>query len=161
MGWSDNVWCSADRWVKVEEMLKSIKKAVPSDRWIELKYKQLITSPENELKRICGFIQTQYSNSTLTYHETSTYDKPRADLAYKWESVLSKYETRLIESRALTALLDIGYKQSCLPHMRLSQTFRQILMIEDKVVRICFQVRRYGFMLYALLFVARKLNLEQ
>ena len=161
MGWSGNVWCGADRWVKAEEALENVKKVVLADRWIELKYERLISNPEEELKKICGFIAVPYSSDRLTYYKTSTFDKPMPELAYRWKRTLSKFEIRLVESRALTALLDRGYEQSGLPHMRLSLAYRQILLAENKIAVIYSGIRIYGFMLYALLFVTRKLRLKK
>lgn len=51
--------------------------ALGDDRYIELQYESLIEKPEAELRRLCSFLDIEYSNAMLEYHRRAGTWSPR------------------------------------------------------------------------------------
>ncbi|MEO0949377.1 MAG: sulfotransferase, partial [Cyanobacteria bacterium J06641_5] len=83
MKWAGNIWRGADRWIRAENLWAKMSRSLPQERYIELRYEDLITQPEATLARICEFVGTTYSPTMLTYPEDSTYFAPNQDLIFQ------------------------------------------------------------------------------
>jgi hypothetical protein len=46
-----------------------LRAALPADRWLDLSYERLATSPEVELRRVCAFVGVPYEPGMLAYRE--------------------------------------------------------------------------------------------
>ena len=56
-------------WKFVYERLGKLRYKIGLDRFIEVKYEDLVSNPEVELKKICAFLNTPYNEKMLTYDE--------------------------------------------------------------------------------------------
>ena len=90
MGWAGNVYYGVDHWIETEKSWKRLQKKIAPEQFLELRFEELILSPEIILQRICEFIGVPYSGSMLNYADNSTYSKPDPSLVYQWKKTLSK-----------------------------------------------------------------------
>ncbi|MEO5861605.1 MAG: sulfotransferase, partial [Burkholderiales bacterium] len=61
--------------------------ALLGPNYFELRYEELVTAPEQHLRRICEFLDLQYDPRMLSYHETATNEMPQASLDWHRNSV--------------------------------------------------------------------------
>jgi sulfotransferase family protein len=56
-------------WQNTYHRLNRYKKETDSSRFLEIKYEDLVSNPEMELKKICSFIEIPYNSTMLNYNE--------------------------------------------------------------------------------------------
>ncbi|MBP8033101.1 MAG: sulfotransferase [Bacteroidia bacterium] len=64
-----NIATLAHAWIYHNEKVESIKKNIPN-KFLLLKYEDLISQPIKEMERICDFLKIEYHSSVLEYHLT-------------------------------------------------------------------------------------------
>ena len=103
--------------------------ALLGPNYFELRYEELVTAPEQHLRRICEFLDLQYDPRMLSYHETATNEMPQASLdwhrnsvrapdsslIYAWKKDMPKADRIIFEQIASDALETFGYEQENLP----------------------------------------------
>jgi hypothetical protein len=78
---------------------------------------------------------------------------------YQWRKKLSEEELRLAEARIGEMLLERGYELSGLPPAQVSGALQRRLLVQDKIARMRFRIRRYGLPLVGIDFLLRRLGL--
>src|ERR1700741_3834466 len=66
---STDYYSIARSWKNTYTKLQQLKDKIGADRFIEIKYEDLVSNPENELQKICSFIGIPYNSIMLDYHE--------------------------------------------------------------------------------------------
>lgn len=161
MGWAGNVWHGAERWIVAEELWEHLQARLPGERRLEVRYEDLIEAPEAELDRIARFVGQRFSASMLAYAENSTYERPDPSLKGQWKRKLRADELALLEARIGPLLRARGYEASGVPAADVSLGRRCALAVQDKVFRVRFRGRRYGYRLLVKLKLARLLGLKE
>lgn len=160
MGWAGNFWTGAERWIDAEQLWEKVKEILPTDRYLEVTYEQLITNPENTLADVCKFIGVNYDQAMMKYAETTTYDKPDASLIYQWKRKMSARDIQLVESRLGDMLTQRGYALSGLQALTVTPWMQRQLLIQDRWERAQARVRVYGLGLCVSNFISRRLKLK-
>lgn len=160
MGWSGNVWYGCDRWLEAEILWDKLKNKISPDRYIEIRYEDLIKDPVKILTFVCNFMELDYHEQMLNYDENTTYSTPDPKLIQQWKKKLSDLEIQLVESKVGFLLVDRGYELSNLPYINPDQFQRQQLKIEDWLYRVKFRLNRLGLSLFIADFLSRKLGLN-
>ncbi len=153
MGWVGNTYYGADYWIDVENHWNKAVKKYPSISALEVRYEQLVSNPEEELKRICDFVGLEYDSSMLALEESSTYSKPSSKYANQWKRKLSAKEIKWVEAKARTLMLEKGYEESSDKGSKIGFIEKAILFINNRSYRILFNIRRWGgwnWLLYVL-----------
>ena len=117
------------------------------DQYIEIYFEDLITDPKSVLKGICEFCGVPYADSMLNYHENSTYDKPDVSLIYQWKKKLTRNEVLQIESKVGEVLEILKYEPSNYGRFSISSLQKAYLNVQNKLYKLKFSIRRYGFSL--------------
>ena len=157
MGWAGNVWHGIDRWIEAEDHWDRVQQGLSADRWIHVRYEDLISNPEEVLARVCGFIGIAYSADMLNYHEHTTYERPDPSLLNQWRKKLTEREIRQVEARIGDRLVAKGYEKSGLPKLDVSARERTWLRAQDWRLRKAFAIRRFGWRLVLTTAIARRL----
>lgn len=112
----------ANRWKKYLEKIDEVKQIVPSDRFLEIRYEDLLLDIESKSKEICAFIGEDYSPKMLEFYKSKipyptdkqnneNLSKPLdANNKEKWRHLLCDKDLRIIESVAGDYLQKYGYK---------------------------------------------------
>lgn len=161
MGWAGNVWTGSERWVEAEECWDALKQRHlndrPNDRYVEIRYEDLIANPETVLTKLANFLGVEYDPAMLEYHKDTTYEQPDSQFLNQWRRKLSDREIQLIESRVGALLTERGYTASGLPAIQLTDRETQALKLQDWWARANFRLERYGAPLFVLNYVTSRL----
>lgn len=160
MGWAGNVWYGVEEWVKVEKLWDKLKTKLTFDRYIEIKYEDLITNPTATLTKICQFIGLPYDDAMLTYDQDTTYSLPDPKLIKQWQKKSSSEEIQLVESKVKDLLSSRGYELSGLPTLEITPMMRQKLKFQNWWFKLQFRINYFGLSLVVSDYFSRKLDLK-
>jgi len=160
MGWAGNVYYGVDHWVDTEKSWKRLQKKIAPEQFLELRFEELILSPEIVLQGVCEFIGVPYFDSMLNYADNSTYSKPDPSLVYQWKKKLSKREIQYVELKAHDLMETLGYALSEYPLATIGLFEKIELKISNKLFRLKFSIKRYGLMLVLTRRLSRLLKLK-
>jgi hypothetical protein len=157
MGWVGNVWYGAEYWLQPVARWQQLRDTLPRDRWLQVRFEDLIQDPSGELTRICHFLGVEYSPAMLEYANDSTYDLPDPGLVNQWQQKLSAHEIQWVESVCHGAMHQFGYEPvspSLAPPGPLTSLR---LATQHRLSRIQRNIQRYGLPLYARWQIAKRL----
>lgn len=115
---------AADWWGKYVMVGRRMGAILGKDRYIEVKYENLVLDPENELKIICSFLGEEYSPEMLTYYNksdqaipeskrTQHYNysaKPDVSRVYAWKRETYRYDALIFNRHSGGMLKELGYE---------------------------------------------------
>lgn len=147
MGWAGNVWHGVKPWLDTEEDWREFKVGIDSSRVIDIRFEDVVASPEKTLQRLCEFLEVPFAESMLDVDTRSTYKRPDATVASKWRNrsgALESGEVELIEARVGPLLSDLGYMPEYQNPRGPSAVGRIRLSTKDRLGRLRFNADRYG-----------------
>ena len=156
MGWAGNMYTAADYWLHVEEEWDRLRRMVSPDRYIDVRYEELVKEPEATLERICEFLGLPYDSAMLDYPDDTTYAYPSPHTIGNWKKSLAPEAIRLGEARIGDKLIELGYSLSGLERMTIGPATEKALWRQDRWYRRTFRRRRYGSFLYFGHFLTRR-----
>jgi hypothetical protein len=161
MGWSGNMWSAMEGWMTAELDWQNLRAALPEDRWIEIRYKDLVSEPVQTLTRICGFVGAEFDEAMFEYVRIpgTTYKLPDPGLAEQWKSKQSQKEIRQAEARAGDLLRARGYELSGLPPLEITPAMERHLRLQNRMVRLKHRINEFGWPLTVGESVSRRLRL--
>jgi len=148
MGWASNVYYGVDHWVETEISWKQLQQKISPEQFFEIRFEDLILSPEEKLKLLCDFMSVAYSAEMLSYADHSTYSKPDPSLVRQWKTKLTTREIQHVEFKAKPLMQELGYALSGQAVVDVGFFEHLQLKISNKVFRLMFSIKRYGFGLY-------------
>lgn len=160
MGWAGNVWKGVDKWIEAENLWNNTKLNLSKNRYIEVTFENLITKPEETLNYICEFIGVQYNTKMLSYPNSTTYSSPDPKLTYQWKLKLKPEEIQLVESKAHNIMHRRGYIINSSNLKQPTYSKKIVLVVHDKLFRILYRIKTYGFILVIKYFFARRLGFK-
>ncbi len=100
-----------------------------SDRWLEIRYEDLVLDPERVLKQICTFLGLAFDPAMLAYHERASeligglrhtthvqgVRRPPTLGLRDWRTTMPTRQVQLFEALAGDLLDELGYERSSLP----------------------------------------------
>ena len=115
----------ARRWRRVVERHHELEKTLSSERYMMLRYEDLVTAPEASLRRVCGFLGETFEDAMLRF-----YERPAAEIGFDpseswklatlkpldpgrldaWREALSSQQIDLVECAAGRELSALGYE---------------------------------------------------
>ncbi len=161
MGWSGNMWSAIEGWMTAELEWQELRAALPEDRWIEIRYRDLVRDPVQTLTRICEFLGTEFDEAMFEYVRIpgTTYQLPDPALAEQWKSKQSQKEIRQAEARAGALLSARGYELSGLPPLEVTPAMERQLRLQNRMMRLKYRIREFGWPLTVGETVSRRLRL--
>jgi hypothetical protein len=157
MGWAGNSYYGVNCWLDAEESWDEA--GFPVDQVLTLWFEALMSDLEAELGRVCDFLGVPFTPTMLDYHRTSTYDPPDPKIAQAWKRKATQHEIALIESRVGPLMETRGYARNGPPYVPTGPE-RLSLAVGNRLRRWHFNIRRYGFTLFASTHAARVLGLR-
>ena len=159
-GWAGNVYQAAEFWINAEGCWDALLPHLDSDQFVELHYEHLVTRPQSELARLCGFIGVEFDPSMLEYQKTARqYPPPDPKLASRWKSKMAPRDVALVESRAGHLLGRRGYQPSGVPPVRVGAARRALLLGDARARLLGSRISRYGARVVFLDVFGRRLGL--
>ncbi|MBN7797437.1 sulfotransferase family protein [Parahaliea mediterranea] len=97
---------------------------LPADRFMELRYEDLVLEPEQQLRRICQFLNVPFDPGMLDYHRSADKAVPRESLQWHrnsvsrpnvekvlaWKTTMRRSDRVIFEQIAGDALASFGYE---------------------------------------------------
>lgn len=148
MGWAGNVYFGVEHWIQAENSWKRLQKKISREQTMEIKFEDLISSPDIVLQLVCNFIGVSYSDKMLDYLENSTYSKPDPSLICQWKNKLSSREIEHVEYRAHDLMKHLNYDLSNTVIVPVGMREKIYLKVTNKFFKINFAIKRYGVMLF-------------
>lgn len=160
MGWAGNVYYGVDHWIETETSWRCLQEKVSPEQYLEVKFEELILSPQTVLQHVCDFIEVPYLESMLNYANNSTYSAPDPSLVYQWKKKLSQREVQYVESKAHELMNTLGYELSEYPLAAIGFIEKIRLMVVNKLFKLKFSINRYGLILVLKHRLSRFLKLD-
>ena len=85
---------------------------VSPDRYIEVRYEDLVTELRATLEQICEFLELRYDSAMLDYPNDTTYSTPSPSSIGQWRRKLTPNAIRLAEAHIGEKLTELGYELS-------------------------------------------------
>ena len=115
----------ARRWRRVADRHLELERTLSPDRYMMLRYEDLVTHPEENLRRVCAFLGESFEPAMLRY-----YERPAGELGFDpseswklgtlqpldperldaWKGALEPEQVDLIERAAASHLESLGYE---------------------------------------------------
>lgn len=161
MGWAGSPYHGIAGWLHSEKLWDHLREKLTPDRWTDIQYEQLVASPEQELTRICEFLEVEYDDVMLDYHKGTTYDVLDPAMTYQWRKRMSEKDLRLVETMLGERLGQLGYEHSGLPPLHPSAFQKRMLAIQNRIRKWRWGVKRYGLGLMLKHGLAKRLGMER
>lgn len=161
MGWAGNVWVASERWLHAEQLWSRLAARLPRERYVELRYEDLIRDPQGELTRLCEFMGERFDARMFDYAKTSTYELPDPKLIDQWRKKLSDEEVALVENRVGELLAARGYKPSGRPALVVDAARAAELEAQSRAWCRRFRRQRYGVPLWLAAKISRHLPFQR
>lgn len=146
MGWSGNSYVGVHHWIKTERGWDEAQ--IPENRVLTLSFESLMANIEEELTRVCAFIGTDFDPGMLDYHLVTSYGPPDPKISQQWKNKSTPRQIARIEGQLGDLLVAKGYAPAGDP-VYPGVLERTALEFENRVKRWRFNIRRYGFALFA------------
>jgi hypothetical protein len=116
---------AAEWWDKFVLLGRRMGQMLPQDQYTEIKYEDLVLNTEKELKRLCEFLDEEYSELMLNYHQSSSKaipagrsyhynstEPPKQSRVFAWKNEMSKLDAEIFNNYAHLTLDEFNYEQS-------------------------------------------------
>jgi hypothetical protein len=160
MGWAGNVWKAAGIWIDAENSWNRLTELTEPAQRIETSYEEMVLDTKTQLTRICKFLGDEYDPKMLQYDRDSTYSLPDPQPIQQWRRKLSPRQISMLESRIGVMLQNRGYELSGIKTRLVGKGMRGWLCTQDFVARHVHRMKRYGFKLWAIELLARRMGFE-
>lgn len=161
MGWAGNVWLGLDKWMEAEQSWAKFQAQIAPERRMEITYENLISTPKQELSRICDFLGVSYSPAMMDYVKETNYSTPDARYIAQWRRKLTNSQIQLVEGRIASMLTERGYELSGLPIIDVGSLHKLYLKVDSWWKCTQFRLKRNGLPLFIADYLSRKLELIQ
>ena len=148
LGWHGHAYFGVDRWLEAHRQWGRLAKQIPASAQITVRFEDLVTAPERELRRCCDLLGVAFEPAMLRFDTQSVYDQPDATLIEQWKRKLDARTIGLIEGRLGSALEEAGYAPSGHPVVRPGRLELAKLRRIDRWGRMRYQQRRFGARLW-------------
>jgi Sulfotransferase family len=160
-GWAGSLYQAGEFWLEAERSWDALAPHLGPGRAIEVRYEELVVTPEHELARICAFIGVDYSEAMLDYpQDARQYPPPDPSLALQWRTKLTPREIAVVELRTGPLMVERGYAASGHPPVRIGRLGHHALLGRARLQRLRTRVGRYGPRLVAEDVAGRRLGLR-
>lgn len=161
IGWAGHLWHAAEWWVEAEMSWSRLQKDLEPNSYVEVRYKDLVSEPAEQLARICRLVGLDYTPAMLEYGAHTSYEPPDLRRVDQWRRILTEFEIAAVEARVGNLLLDRGFEASGVPDLQPARARRALWTLRSRVGRARFRLRKYGPSLFSQDLVARRLKLSQ
>jgi O-antigen/teichoic acid export membrane protein len=161
-GWAGNLYQGAEFWLKAETCWEALVTHLPEDRFIELRYEDLILRTREVLDEVCQFVGVEYSEAMLDYErDAPQYPQPDPRLVGQWKTKLSRAEIGLVELRTSPTMESRGYARSGHPLPRVGPARHHSLLLAARLRAFGARVGMYGPSVVAMDVAGRRLRLKR
>ncbi len=159
IGFTGNAYAAVEQWKEVEELWSDFAIKLPRDRWVDVRYEDLVAEPEPTLGRVCEFLGVPFDPHMFDYTRDTGYRAPSPDRTRRWKE-MTPAEVDVLEAKIAGMLLRRGYELSERPLREISAREHRRLVDGHRLGRARFRIKRYGLGLFLASALARRLGIE-
>jgi hypothetical protein len=153
--WHASLLMCAERWRKGVSAAREQGSSIGSD-YLEVTYESLIDNPQNEIKRICNFLDINYSKSMLRLDKPAENYKTADNVTRLAQAIVSnntsKFKLQLsskdiekIEAICGDLAVQLGYTSKLgKRNFKIPQTKKAFLKARDSAMTIRFHIKEWG-----------------
>jgi hypothetical protein len=111
-----NTYNAAGLWQQFVETGQKVGRELGPEKYFEFRYEDLLMDQVSIMKRICNFLDEDYSESLINFKTSSEHGKTpllqkrvQKDNAEKWRKLMTSWQIRVFESAAGDTLVHNGY----------------------------------------------------
>lgn len=112
-----DMYVSMNNWKREIVKMKILREILPKDRFMEIRYEDILQEPEKAIHQICDFLNIQYEPTMIQLERSKVTQIPNAYVKKqidtkninKWKNGLSKKEIYKLERIAGDVLREQGY----------------------------------------------------
>jgi len=135
-----DIYYAARIWVRRIHQARWAARALASDQYLEVRYEDLVQSPEMELRTICRFLEEPFDPKMAKYHHQArrlvapgdfhapVRHPPDPSRAGRWRREMSKNDRRIYEHVAGPLLEALGYGVEDLGPLSAAQRLRLLAL---------------------------------
>lgn len=156
-GWTGNAWGAAKKWRAAETEWERLCTLVPEERRLFIKFEDLVSEPVQTLQKVSQFLGISYTEEMFSYTNYTPYSYPDPKMALKWKRSMSPEDVEMVELAAGSLLDARGYERIS---GRMKVSFVEAIQLEfmDRWKKSKLRISRYGWKLWFLQFLARRLG---
>ncbi len=145
MEWGPPDYLSAlNKWNGSVEIARKMLAMLPSERWLELRFEDLVLSPEANIRRICGFLNVDFEPKMIDGYtkdwnvrtaaavpgiHSNLSRPPDASQVFKWKLEMSGADQAIAHELAGELLASLGYPAGRTSHpLRIPRKVRHRLL---------------------------------
>jgi LPS sulfotransferase NodH len=130
--WGPNDFANAIRyWNRTIICARKMLKMLPKERYIEVRFEDLVSNPANEIKKITDFIGVDFEEKMVSGYTKTAQQKvgerihqhhvhltkpPSSSQAYKWKKTLKPVDQAIAYQIAGDTLVELGYPEGIKNH---------------------------------------------
>lgn len=145
MGWIGEATHGVRYWLDPVRRWRRLRDQLHPDEFVEIRYEELLREPDSTLARCCGLLGLRFDPKMLEFHQRSTYQPIDPSLAGQWQRRLTPRTAEFIEAACLGPMQDFGYECSVATPRDMRWTDRLGRAVVNRVNRLRFRGRRYGW----------------
>lgn len=154
-----NVYHGLEPWLSSEQSWDRLRPRLASHQYIEVRYEELVSEPEQVLTRICEFLGVPYEPQMLDLSSTS-YEPPSSRFANQWRRSMSARDIGLVEARVGSMMAARGYELVGTGPRHLGIWTLLSLKMQNAASRHRIGMRTYGVGTWMQDVIARRLGLR-
>lgn len=142
-----NTYFAARYWEQYVETGHAQGASMPADRYLEIRYEDLLTDQRATLGKVCEFLRLDFDESLMEYKKsdvagkTPLLQKPvQKNNADKWRTAMSRAQVRSFEGAAATTLRRFGYPITT-SGLRLPLPIRAIFRWHNQLMTAYYRLR--------------------
>lgn len=118
-----NIADSCDRWILSLQKSKVFKKKIPSSRFMEFHYENLVNHPKDETKKICHFLGLEFDEQMLHFyqnvdkmgdtirpHHVNLQNPINRESIGKWQKEMKPEDQEMLQHKLRQQLAQYNYK---------------------------------------------------
>lgn len=118
-----HIYPLAQKWIQYLETVAALQAELDESSFLEVRYEALLQEPEKTARKICSFLNEDYSSQMLSFYKTETAyptdnnnqknlsKPPLVNNIGKWRFEMSAQQLRIFEAVAGSTLEQYGYER--------------------------------------------------
>jgi len=155
MGWAGISYFGINDWIDTEQGWNNALPDIAPERLLTVKFEDLLTNLETELRKVCEFLGVPFSLSMLAYHKNTTYAPPDPKLAEQWRKKSTPREIALVEGKCGHLITARGYALNGKP-INPGKFEQFTLGVKNRSLRWRYNINRYGASLFFSALIAKR-----
>jgi hypothetical protein len=157
MGWYGHPASAYPKWINPTRYWEAARNQLPADRWVQIRYEDLLVRPEEELTKCCRLMGLEYDQRMLNFHESSSYNALDPKLAEQWKRKMDPRTAEIIDWYCASQMGDYGYMPSVQSPRSPSTSERARIRFQNIIGRLSWRIKRYGLPLELSWKIAKRL----